>query len=302
MVLIYGTADQSAEGHTYTESDVDYYNSDYQIQDYESDNIKIFDGFPFSAPRDIKYANAQLTRKTTGGRIGTLILPFECEDVNGDAYKTTYAEYAETASKVGKGILGDIMIDANDHVLLYELNEGNAEAYMPYLYVAENSNDATVFNAVAKGTITKTPEAGPEEAPAEYMTNNRTDARDRHYLRGFMESTHVENMYGYNSNGDLKRATKATMTPFRVMIQAPIDVNQDAAQQAATGGVKILLAKFDQNDEPTEIKVVDAAELEGIVDVYSVNGALIKKNVKAADAVNSLPKGVYVIGGKKIVK
>ena len=66
--------------------------------------------------------------------------------------------------------------------------------------------------------------------------------------------------------------------------------------------MKILLAKFDQNDEPTEIKVVDAAELEGIVDVYSVNGALIKKNVKAADAVNSLPKGVYVIGGKKIVK
>ena len=89
-------------------------------------------------------------------------------------------EYAETASKVGKGILGDIMIDANDHVLLYELNEGNAEAYMPYLYVAENSNDATVFNAVAKGTITKTPEVGPEEAPAEYMTNNRTDAREEY--------------------------------------------------------------------------------------------------------------------------
>ncbi len=302
MVLIWGTADEKTESETYAESDADYYSSDYQIKDFEADNITLFDGYPFSAPRDIKYANAKLTRKTTDGKIGTLILPFECADVKGDAYKTTYAEYAETASKVGKGILGDIMIDANDHVLLYELNEGNAEAYMPYLYVAKGTNGEAEFNAVANGTITKTPEVGPEEAPAEYMTNNRTDASDRHYLRGFMESTHVENMYGYNSNGDLKRATKATMTPFRVMIQAPIDVNQDAAQQAATGGVKILLAKFDENDEPTEIKVVDAAELEGIVDVYSVNGALIKKNVKAADAVNSLPKGVYVIGGKKIVK
>ena len=277
--------------------------ANYEINgNYTAFNIHLFDGYAFSAPRDIKYTNAKLTRKTTGGRIGTLILPFECADVKGDAYKTTYAEYAETASKVGKGILGDIKIDANDHVLLYELNEGNAAAYMPYLYVADETSDATVFNAVSNGTITKTPEVGPEEAPAEYMTNNYQDQKDRHYLRGFMESTHVENMYGYNSNGDLKRATKATMTPFRVMIQAPIDVNQDAAQQAAAGGVKILLAKFDENDEPTEIKVVDAAELEGIVDVYSVNGALIKKSVKAADAVNSLPKGVYVIGGKKIVK
>ena len=302
MVLIWGSTDEKTESETYAESDADYYSSDYQIKDFEADNITLFDGYAFSAPREIKYTNAKLTRKTTGGKIGTLILPFECADVKGDAYETTYAEYAETASKVGKGILGDIFIDANDHVLLYQLHEGNAAAYMPYLYVADETSDATVFNAVSKGTITKTPEVGPEEAPAEYMTNNYQDQKDRHYLRGFMESTHVENMYGYNSNGDLKRATKATMTPFRVMIQAPIDVNQDAAQQAATGGVKILLAKFDENNEPTEIKVVDAAELEGIVDVYSVNGALIKKSVKAADAVNSLPKGVYVIGGKKIVK
>ncbi len=278
--------------------------SDYKIGDdgFSSDNIHLFDGYPFSAPRDIKYSTARLTRKTTGGKIGTLILPFESSYVKGDAYETTYAEYAETASKVGKGILGDIFIDANDHVLLYKLHEGNTEAYMPYLYVADETSDNTEIFAVANGTITKTPEVGPETAPAEYMTNNYQDQKDRHYLRGFMESTHVENMYGYNSAGDLKRATKATMTPFRVMIQAPIDVNQDAAQQATAGGVKILLAKFDENDEPTEIKVVDAAELEGIVDVYSVNGALIKKSVKAADAVNSLPKGVYVIGGKKIVK
>lgn len=277
---------------------------DYKIGDdgFSSNNIHLFDGYPFSAPRDIKYSTARLTRKTTGDRIGTLILPFESSYVKGDAYETTYAEYAETASKVGKGILGDIMIDANDHVLLYQLHEGNTEAYMPYLYVAEESSDNTEIFAVANGTIAQTPEVGLEDAPAEYMTNNRTDASDRHYLRGFMESTHVENMYGYNSAGELKRATKATMTPFRVMIQAPIDVNQDAAQQAAAGGVKILLAKYDENDEPTEIKVIDAAELEGIVDVYSVNGALIKKSVKAADAVNSLPKGVYVIGGKKIVK
>ncbi len=301
MVIVNGTADAEAAMDGANKDQL-YYDSDYKINNFTADNIHLFDGYAFSAPRDINYTNAKLTRKTTGGKIGTLILPFECADVKGDAYETTYAEYAETASKELKGILHDIPIYAGDHVLLYQLHEGNAAAYMPYLYVADETSDATVFNAVSNGTITKTPEVGPEEAPAEYMTNNNQEQSDRHYLRGFMESTHVEDMYGYNSAGNLLRAKNATMTPFRVMIQAPIDVAQDAANNKPTGDVKIVLAKFDQNDVPTEIKVVDAAELEGIVDVYSVNGALIKKSVKAADAVNSLPKGVYVIGGKKIVK
>lgn len=40
--------------------------------------------------------------------------------------------------------------------------------------------------------------------------------------------------------------------------------------------------------------------LPSIVSVYDVNGQLVKKNVKAADAKKDLPVGVYVINGQKV--
>lgn len=38
------------------------------------------------------------------------------------------------------------------------------------------------------------------------------------------------------------------------------------------------------------------------VDVYSVSGALIRSNVEPSRALDGLAKGVYIVGGKKVVK
>lgn len=39
-----------------------------------------------------------------------------------------------------------------------------------------------------------------------------------------------------------------------------------------------------------------------MVNVYTVGGVLLKSNVKAADALEGLPKGVYIVGNKKVAK
>ena len=36
-----------------------------------------------------------------------------------------------------------------------------------------------------------------------------------------------------------------------------------------------------------------------VVNVYTIDGVLVKKNVKALKAVEGLKKGIYIIGGKK---
>ena len=41
--------------------------------------------------------------------------------------------------------------------------------------------------------------------------------------------------------------------------------------------------------------------LPSVVNVYGINGQLIKKSVKAANATKNLPAGVYVIGGQKVL-
>ena len=47
--------------------------------------------------------------------------------------------------------------------------------------------------------------------------------------------------------------------------------------------------------------ITDVVVVPEVVDVYSLNGVLIRKNVKAAQAVKNLPAGVYVVAGQKVV-
>ena len=273
---------------------------DYKITQAKVNNLQLFDGFPFSAPRNFDVNSAKLTRKTTANVVGTLILPFASSELNGTAYKTFGAEYAEYDTEK-QGILSNVDINKGDHVLKFEATT-SAEAYQPYLYVASASNNSTEFVSTST-SITKTPETYDEQI--ESMTN-QTDAsaspEDLHYLRGFMESTHVENVYAYTAAGKLIAATNATMNPFRVLIQAPKNISEDRQAQAASAPVKVVLASVFDDADVTAIESVETLDPERNVDVFSVNGALVKKNVKAADALQSLPKGVYVVGGKKIVK
>ena len=37
-------------------------------------------------------------------------------------------------------------------------------------------------------------------------------------------------------------------------------------------------------------------------DIYSIDGRLIRKQTTLSEAFHSLPKGVYVINGRKVVK
>ena len=112
----------------------------------------------------------------------------------------------------------------------------------------------------------------------------------------------MENVYAYAGAGNLITATNATKHPFRVLIQAPKNIKEDRAAQATSAPVKVVLASAFDDADVTAIESVETLDPERNVDVFSVNGALVKKNVKAADALQSLPKGVYVVGGKKIVK
>lgn len=40
----------------------------------------------------------------------------------------------------------------------------------------------------------------------------------------------------------------------------------------------------------------------GKVDVYSVSGVLVRKQVEAASALNGLQRGIYIVGGRKVIK
>ncbi|MBQ5408382.1 MAG: hypothetical protein IIU17_00535, partial [Muribaculaceae bacterium] len=53
-------------------------------------------------------------------------------------------------------------------------------------------------------------------------------------------------------------------------------------------------------DTPTAITTIGADGNE-IVNVYNVQGMLLKQNIKAADALKELPRGIYIIGNRKVI-
>lgn len=74
----------------------------------------------------------------------------------------------------------------------------------------------------------------------------------------------------------------------------------NAAITAEKGKASIDLAKG-VGDTLTGIDDAKVVVLPSVVNVYGINGQLIKKSVKAANATKDLPAGVYVIGGQKVL-
>lgn len=74
----------------------------------------------------------------------------------------------------------------------------------------------------------------------------------------------------------------------------------NAAITAEKGNASIDLAKG-VGDTLTGIDDAKVVVLPSVVNVYGINGQLIKKSVKAANATKNLPAGVYVIGGQKVL-
>ena len=57
------------------------------------------------------------------------------------------------------------------------------------------------------------------------------------------------------------------------------------------------------SDVPTGIKNLSTstADASALVNVYTLSGICVKQNISAAEATQDLAKGIYVVGGKKVV-
>ena len=132
----------------------------------------------------------------------------------------------------------------------------------------------------------------PEEAP-EAITD--TSAVDYNGLVGTLQGLTINGQASlYFENSMLNVATDAGYTiPGR---SGYIDVTK----------VKDLGGPIDKtitiNGIINDIKNVEIVETENeIVDVYTIDGVLIKRNIKAAEATRNLTKGIYIVGKKKVL-
>lgn len=172
--------------------------------------------------------------------------------------------------------------EAKDKLILAEV-EDEVPAGTPVILLADvltNSGDGTVGNLTV----------GCEDlASAEFVFEPKVGDG----LCGVLcEPVEIAETCGHIANG--KIVTGAYTVPCNGAYLA------NAAITAEKGKASIDLAKG-VGDTLTGIDDAKVVVLPSVVNVYGINGQLIKKSVKAANATKNLPAGVYVIGGQKVL-
>ena len=202
-----------------------------------------------------------------------------------------------TGDNMISNINGDIKTYAINSVVENEAAEGDEPSYT--LTLTEKfefeAGEPFVIETLAE------PDANGQQPlvfilpPAEADAIVDTSAVDYNGLVGTLEGLTIKGQASlYFENSILNVATDAGYTILGR--SGYIDVTK----------VKDLGGSIDKtitiNGVINNIKNVEIVDNENeIVDVYTIDGVLIKRNVKAAEATRNLAKGIYIVGKKKVL-
>lgn len=163
---------------------------------------------------------------------------------------------------------------------LYFTNSTRARVGIPYLVQVAEDVEETVFTNMAVDT----------EA---YATNGVTvtDGTVTAKMQGTCQVTSLtsDNAYVFEGNGVRKAEAGEKVKGFRAFLEI---------EGASPKQINVYV----DGELVTSVEGVRADFLGKTVDVYTVNGVKVKSSVKQADALQGLPKGIYIVDGKKVIK
>lgn len=234
------------------------------IKDGVCDNFVLTDGQSFNAPEG--FTANQITYKRAVA---------SSTDEKDEVY-TFVLPFTFTADKVNGTVYE--LTGVYDGVLNFNSIEGSMElkANRPYLVVSKGTellnNEGLSGEVLATDNLTNEVIGGVAMVGAYEATEVKSEGN--------------ENWYGYNAKGEFVKATTGTINPFRAAIKS-------------TG---IAPSSYALKLDGTVTGILNLENPNAKVDVYTISGVCVRKNVPAASALNGLSRGVYIVGGQKVVK
>ena len=195
------------------------------------------------------------------GTTSTICLPFSCD--------------------IPEGVDVYEMTAFNDGHTVEFAKAASIEAYKPYII----RTTGTAFLNLTSGNSGYTFPAEPEEMSVSYDALSFCGTISRQELR----SDEFTKYYGYSS-GKLQYVGVGKVgyvNPFRAYF---VERSNDDLKT-----VDIVLYDVPASIESTEVGRA------GFVDVYSIDGRLIKASVEEEKATDGLDKGIYIIGKRKVL-
>lgn len=261
-------------------------------------NVELKDGENYSAPTNAKNAEVKLDRTFYRNYWNAICLPYsinrrQIEDVFGDGTMVVLMKNIDTSKK---------------KVMFIEHVNQDIIAGYPYLIFPTKKGDNDKTNHTPIEGITTRATFGEADSP---LFSVGTDGNtypftepmqsDALVFKGtFTNSTLNEGSYVVTNKGVLSRIPKDGMKikPYRSYIY----FNRETAGAKAISLQNMNVNGFENEEDNTtgiENLLFESGILTHSADVYSIDGQLVRS--KALN-FNGLPKGVYIVNGKKYVK
>lgn len=260
-------------------------------------DVVLEDGKDYSAPTDAENANVTLNRTFYKNRWNAICLPYsinrrQIEDVFGDGTMVVLMNEINTSTK---------------KVMFIEHANQDIIAGYPYLIFPTTKDDKGKTNHDPIPEITTRATFGEADSP---LFSVGTDGitypgaamqSDALVFKGtFTNTTLNEGSYVVTNKGVLSRIPKDRMPikPYRSYIY----FNRESAGAKAISLQNMNVNGFENEEDNTtgiENLLFESGILTHSADVYSIDGQLVRS--KALN-FNGLPKGVYIVNGKKYVK
>lgn len=261
-------------------------------------DVVLEDGKDYSAPTDAKNANVKLNRTFYKNYWNAICLPYsinrrQIEEVFGDGTMVVLMKNIDTPNK---------------KVMFIEHANQDIIAGYPYLIFPTNKTDNDKKDHSVINSITTRATFGEANSPLFSVgTNGNTYPgaemqSDALVFKGTFttNTTLTEGSYVVTNKGVLSRIPKDGMKirPYRSYIY----FNRVNANAKAISLQSMNVNGFENDEDNTtgiENLLFESGILTHSADVYSIDGQLVRS--KALN-FNGLPKGVYIVNGKKYVK
>lgn len=193
----------------------------------------------------------------------------------------------------------DIVGISADNKLLLTLNESNpgevaVPAGTPFVYnvagiqpcVGNTANKTVGFaQVIAHGALTE-------------ATYNFTVKEANGLIGTLCEGKTINSSRSYLENGAVK--TPAASATKEIGVNSGY-FGYVAPTEDSADDYDYVLDIDGKAETMTAINQANVVVLPSVVNVYSIDGTLVRKNVKSVNAAKNLPAGVYVIGGQKVI-
>lgn len=243
-----------------------------------SENITLTDGYGFATPIDFTATKISYKRTITVGTDGTgngwtsIILPF---DVNQVTVGDNSIDWFHSSSDTKKNFWVRKYIDDQTDGVTFDFAD-EMKANVPYIF-AVPGNKWPSWDLTGKEIIFRGENANIKSGAISTVTGNSFK------MTGIMKGQNLNDVYTLDDEGTTFRKTTGNVSPFRAYFKS----------LSLGGAASLRILSYD--NQPTSIQIVDNnPSLDSVV--YTLDGR------KAGNSLDRLPKGLYIVNGKKVIK